>query len=93
MTKMSMSKPVSRRAVAALTLAAAGAILSACGKKGSPLPPRDVPSEYPRIYPAPTMYPHPAQGGGGPTMQNPPPERQQPTADGAVTGDQPMNGQ
>ena len=88
-----MTKLMSRRAFAALaTLTAAGAILSACGKKGSPLPPRDVPSDFPRVYPAPSTYPHPTQPGGQ-TIQTPPPERQQPTADGAVTGDQGMGEQ
>jgi hypothetical protein len=87
-----MSKLVSRRALAGLALAAASAVLSACGKKGSPLPPRDEPSNFPRVYPAPSAYPHPTQGGGR-TQQNPPPERQQPSADGAVDGDQGTNGQ
>lgn len=85
-----MSQLVSRRAVARLALlATAGALLSACGKKGSPLPPPETsgsrPSVYPRTYPAPSSYPNPGQAGGT-TVQNPPPERQQPSADGINDG-------
>jgi hypothetical protein len=77
-----MSTFLSRRAFATVALlGAAGALLSACGKKGAPLPPPDQPSTFPRVYPAPSVYPHPAQPGGT-TTQTPPPERQQPTADG-----------
>jgi hypothetical protein len=77
-----MSTLVSRRAFATVVLlGAAGTLLSACGKKGKPLPPPDSPGTYPRVYPAPSMYPHPAQPGGT-TTQGPPPERQQPSADG-----------
>lgn len=87
-----MSTMISRRAFAAVAaLTAAGAILAACGKKGAPLPPRDQPSSYPGTYPAPSMYPRPGQGGR--TLQNPPPERQQPSADDAVSGEQGTNGQ
>lgn len=88
-----MSTMISRRAFAAIAaLTAAGAILSACGKKGAPLPPRGQPSSYPGTYPAPSMYPRPGQTGGR-TLQNPPPERQQPSADDAVSGEQGTNGQ
>jgi predicted small lipoprotein YifL len=79
-----MSHMVSRRGFAALAmLTLVGAALSACGKKGAPIPPRDEPSDFPRHYPAPSKYPHPGQGE---TLQNPPPERQQPSGDGSVTG-------
>jgi hypothetical protein len=76
-----MSTLVSRRGFTAVALlAATGALLSACGKKGQPLPPPGAPSTYPRVYPAPSMYPHTQPGGT--TTQTPPPERQQPSADG-----------
>lgn len=88
-----MSRLLSRRAFAAIAvLTVTGAALSACGKKGSPLPPRDVPSDYPRVYPSPSRYPHPTQPGGQ-TIQSPRPEQQQPTADGAVTGEPGTSGQ
>jgi predicted small lipoprotein YifL len=76
---------VSRRAFGTfIAVAAAGAVLAACGKKGAPLPPSDERSDFPRTYPAPSTYPHPAQGGGD-TRQSPPPEQQQPSYDSGVT--------
>lgn len=68
---------VSRRALLAL-LAGAAAGLSACGKRGSPLPPPGETSDFPRQYPAPSSYPHPDIGSGK-TQQNSPPEQQGPT--------------
>jgi predicted small lipoprotein YifL len=29
-----------------------GLVLTACGKKGDPKPPPDVPNTYPRVYPS-----------------------------------------
>lgn len=76
---------ISRRALIAFVLLGATATLSGCGKKGSPRPPLDEPSEFPRKYPAPSKYPHPEQGSGE-TRQSPRPEQQQPSGDSGVVG-------
>ena len=36
----------------ALTVLLIALALAACGKKGAPLPPSDVPNTYPRTYPS-----------------------------------------
>ena len=85
-----MTVTFSRRGLLTLAcMTTVGSILSACGKKGQPLPPPDAPSYYPRQYPAPSSYPHP-EIGGGKTRQNKPPEQGQPTPDGQGTDDSGM---
>jgi hypothetical protein len=70
-------------------LTAASAALSACGKKGQPLPPPDEPSYYPRKYPSANAYPHP-EIGGSQTQQNKPPEQGQPAPNGQGVDDSGM---